>query len=100
MNSKNQSPTRIKAERTSTAFRLPTKLLRVIDKWCAANDQTRSQFFRRSIMDRIKLLGIGSPTELSADQLKSPGGNSTTVIPNEEPRQWSPELFARLERRR
>jgi len=100
MNSNNQSPTPLQTEITSTAFRLPTKLLQTIDRWCYDNDTTRSQFFRRSIMDRVKSPGIESGVESNPDQLKSPGVNSTMQTPNEEPRQWSPELYARLQRRR
>lgn len=43
---------------TSTAFRLPTLLLNVVDNWCVENDLTRSQFFRHCITDRIKSLGL------------------------------------------
>jgi len=99
MNSNNQSPTHSRPEITSTAFRLPTLLLQVIDRWCADNDQTRSQFFRRSITDRVNSLGIAIPTELIAEQLKSSGFNSVAEPPKEEPRQWSPETYQRLERR-
>jgi hypothetical protein len=100
MNSNNQLPTPIQTEITSTAFRLPTRLLQIIDNWCVANDITRSQFFRRSIMDRVNSLGIASLVELNADQLKAPGVNSVTEVRKEEPRQWSPETYAWLERRR
>jgi hypothetical protein len=95
MNSSKQSPTPLQAEITSTAFRLPTALLQVIDRWCDENDVTRSQFFRLSITDRVKSLGIACPTELKADQLKSPGVNSATEVHEEEPQRWSPELYAR-----
>ena len=100
MNSNNQSLAHSRPEITSTAFRLPTQLLQVIDRWCAKNDVTRQQFFRRSIMDRVNSFGIGSPTELDADQLKSAGGNFATELPREESPQWSPETYRRLERRR
>jgi hypothetical protein len=92
MNSKDQSPAPARTEITSTAFRLPTELLRIIDRWCDANDVTRSQFFRRSIMDRVNSLGI-------ADQLNPSGVNSMAEHPTEEPRLWSPETYARFERR-
>src|SRR5579863_5839511 len=98
MNSNDQLTKPIQGEITSTAFRLPTKLLQTIDRWCGANDTTRSQFFRRSIMDRVKSLGIGCGAESNPDQLRSPGVNSITEAPQEEPRQWSPELYARLQR--
>ena len=100
MNSNNQSPTTIQTEITSTAFRLPTALLQVIDQWCGENDTTRSQFFRRSIMDRVRSLGIIASDELNADRLKSPGVNSATEPPKEDQLNWSSELYARLERRR
>src|SRR5579863_10166640 len=98
MSSNNQSATQIQSEIASTAFRLPTKLLQVIDRWCGANDTTRSQFFRRSIMDRVKSLGIESGVESNPDQLKSPGDNSATEPPKEDQLRWSPELYQRLER--
>jgi hypothetical protein len=100
MNSNNQSATQIQTEITSTAFRLPTALLQIIDQWCRENDTTRSQFFRRSITDRVKLLGIGCGAELNPDQLKSSGVNSATEPPKADQLSWSPELYARLERRR
>ena len=99
MNSTNQSPTTIQTELTSTAFRLSTRLLQVIDRWCCANDTTRSQFFRRCITDRVKSLGIGCGAQSNPDQLKSPGVNSATEPPKEDQLNWSPELYARLERR-
>ncbi len=68
----------------STAFRLPIALLGTVDAWCDQNDVTRSQFFRKSIMDRIKALGI----ECIVPQ------------PKEQERQWSPELYERLQRKR
>src|SRR5579863_5266028 len=98
MNSNNQSATQIQSEITSTAFRLPTRLLQMIDRWCGANDTTRSQFFRRSITDRVKSLGIGCGAESIPDQLKSAEVNSATEPPKEEPRRWSPELYQRVER--
>jgi hypothetical protein len=91
MNSNNQSPAPARTEITSTAFRLPTELLRIIDRWCDANDITRSQFFKRSIVDRVNSLGI-------ADQLNSSGVNSAAEQPTEEPRLWSPETHAVFER--
>jgi hypothetical protein len=100
MNSNNQSLAPMQTEITSTAFRLPTRLLQVIDKWCDENDVTRSQFFRRSILDRANLLGIATPAESNADQLKSSGVISAMELPKEAPRQWSPEVRSWLERRR
>jgi hypothetical protein len=100
MNSNALSLTPIQTEITSTAFRLPTRLLRMIDKWCDDNDLTRSQFFRHCITDRVKSLGIATPTELNADQLQPPGVNSAIATGKEKPRQWSPETYARFERRR
>jgi hypothetical protein len=100
MNFNNQLPTPLQTEITSAAFRLPTALLQVIDRWCGANDTTRSQFFRRCITERAISLGIMSPTELNADQLKSPEVNSATKPPKEDQLNLSPALYARLERRR
>src|SRR5579863_9354765 len=100
MNSNDQLTKPIQTEITSTAFRLPTRLLQMIDRWCGANVTTRSQFFRKSIMDRVKSLGIGCGGESKLDELKSSEVNFTTEVPKEEPRQWSPELYARLQRRR
>jgi hypothetical protein len=100
MNSNNQSATPLQTEITSTAFRLSTRLLQVIDQWCGENDVTRSQFFRRCITDRVKSLGIGCGTQSNPDQLKSLGVNSATEPPKEDQLNWSPELYARLERRR
>jgi len=97
MNSNNQSPTPLQTEITSTAFRLPTRLLQVIDQWCDENDITRSQFFRHCISERVKLLGIMDPAELNADQLKVPGVNSATQAPREQPRGWSSEFYERFE---
>jgi hypothetical protein len=42
----------------TTAFRLSPELLKTVDAWCYKNDITRSQFFRHSIMDRVKVLDI------------------------------------------
>jgi|HubBroStandDraft_4_1064222.scaffolds.fasta_scaffold1654867_1 hypothetical protein len=70
--------------RSSTAFRLPTSLLQVIDKWCGDNDITRSQFFRRCISDRVKSLGL----------------QSSTLSPKQpEEQTWSPELYDRMRRK-
>jgi len=92
MNSNNQSLAHSRPEITSTAFRLPTQLLQVIDRWCAKNDVTRSQFFRRSIMDRVNSLGIGSPTELDADQLRSAGAISQLSFPGKSLLSGPPKL--------
>ena len=69
---------------TSTAFRLPISLLQMVDRWCAKNDITRSQFVRHSITERVKTLGI----------------ECVEQKPEEEERRWSPELYDRLQRRR
>jgi hypothetical protein len=37
-----------------TAFRLPTTLLQTVDSLCVEQDLTRSQFFRRCIVQFIK----------------------------------------------
>jgi hypothetical protein len=100
MKSNNQSLAPTRTEITSTAFRLPTELLRVIDRWCDENDLTRSQFIRRCITDRIDSLGIANPAKLNADQLQPSGVNSESELPEKEPRRWSPEVRQRFERGR
>ena len=46
MNFNNQLPTPLQSEITSTAFRLPTALLKVIDRWCGANDANEVAVFQ------------------------------------------------------
>jgi len=69
---------------TSTAFRLPLNLLQTIDRWCEEHDVTRSQFFRHCIKERVKALELDQVAQAR----------------EEEQRQWSPELYDRLQRRR
>jgi len=70
---------------TSTAFRLPTTLLRTIDAYCTQHDVTRSQFYRKSIIERIKALDLDI---------------SMARPQQSEERQWSQHLYDRLQRRR
>ena len=42
----------------STAFRLPQKVLEAVDLACGRSDLTRSQIFRRSIVDYLKAQNI------------------------------------------
>ena len=42
-----------------TAFRLPDYLLKRVDDFCDRYDFTRSQFFRRSIVEFIDRHGVG-----------------------------------------
>jgi hypothetical protein len=37
-----------------TAFRLPKRILAIVDAICAREDLTRSQVFRRSVMEYLK----------------------------------------------
>jgi hypothetical protein len=71
---------------SSTAFRLPISLLQAVDQWCDQNDVTRSQFFRRCVVERIKSLNL--------EPVPQP------QTPVEEGRKWSPECYERFQRRR
>jgi hypothetical protein len=75
---------------SSTAFRLPISLLRAVDQWCDQNDITRSQFFRRCVVERIKALGVESMAHAEVQTPQATG----------EQRQWSEELYDRLKRHR
>ena len=44
----------MKQSDASTAFRLPQMLLATVDSLCAKQDLTRSQVFRRSIIEYLK----------------------------------------------
>ena len=62
----------------STAFRLPKMLLATVNSLCAKQDLTRSQVFRRSIIEYLKTQDFATVEE-------SP--------PHEPPQQtWSAEL--------
>jgi hypothetical protein len=63
----------------SAAFRLPTTLLETTDNWCVENAYTRSLFFRNSIADRVRWLGV------------------TSILLNQQT--WSRELYTRLHRK-
>ena len=75
---------------SSTAFRLPKELLASIDSICSDLDLTRSQLFRRSVIEFIKTLGHERGAQ----------AQSNVAIPKIEERKWSAELYDRLERRR
>ena len=62
-----------------TAFRLSAGLLEAVDSICAQDDITRSQLFRRCIMDYAKARGFEN-------------------VIQEEQCGWSPELYKRLQR--
>jgi len=70
----------------SAAFGLPTNLLKLVDQLCAEHDITRSQFFRHSITERIKSLGLVPLVQTPPPQ-----------APTSEQRQWE---YDRLQRRR
>jgi predicted transcriptional regulator len=44
----------LKISDPATAFRLPQRILATVDAICAREDLTRSQVFRRSIMQYLK----------------------------------------------
>jgi predicted DNA-binding protein len=98
-----------------TAFRLPKELLETIDILCDSQDLTRSQFFRRCLTERIKSLGQElneqTPSNLqtqskvqTASNVQAPSNmqapSNVQVPENDGKRQWSPELYERLQRRR
>ena len=62
-----------------TAFRLPKTILATVDAICAREDLTRSQVFRRSVME----------------YLKSQNAIATDVNQPEPQRAWPAELFER-----
>jgi hypothetical protein len=51
----------MKASNPSTGFRLTQTMLATVDTICAQQDLTRSQVFRRSIMEFIKRQGVTKP---------------------------------------
>ena len=69
--------TTLKISDPITGFRLPRTMLAAVDAICVQQDLTRSQVFRRSIMEFIKRQ---STTDLS-------NGNPPTI------RTWPAELF-------
>jgi predicted transcriptional regulator len=44
----------LKVSDPATAFRLPKRILATVDEICAREDLTRSQVFRRSVMEYLK----------------------------------------------
>ncbi len=48
-----KSNTRTKPD-ASTAFRLPRGILATVDQYCSQQDLTRSQLYRRSVMEYLK----------------------------------------------
>jgi len=44
----------LKVSDPATAFRLPKSILATVDAICAREDLTRSQVFRRSVMEYLK----------------------------------------------
>lgn len=63
----------------STAFRLPQKVLEAVDLACGKNDLTRSQIFRRSIVDYLKAQNI-----------------EIAVEPDEPKLVWSENIYKRI----
>jgi Ribbon-helix-helix protein, copG family len=70
----------LKLSDPSTGFRLPQPVLATVDSICAKQDLTRSQVFRRSIMEYLKTQNIEIITE---------------VKPPEPKLTWSTDLFNR-----
>ena len=64
---------------STTGFRLPKTMLATVDAFCAKQDVTRSQIFRRSIMEF----------------LKNQNAVATDVSPPAAPQAWPTELFER-----
>ena len=61
-----------------TAFRIPKTVLATVDAICAKEDLTRSQVFRRSVIEYLK-----SQNAVGAD------------VNQPQPRGWPAELFER-----
>jgi predicted transcriptional regulator len=60
-----------------TAFRIPKRILATVDAICAREDLTRSQVFRRSVMQ----------------YLKNQNAIATDVKQTEAPQEWPADLF-------
>jgi metal-responsive CopG/Arc/MetJ family transcriptional regulator len=73
------------------AFRLSHELLAIIDSICDQLDITRSQFFRHALTDRVKSYG-------QERNIQPP--SNVQIAKEEEKRQWSQELYDRMQRRR
>jgi predicted transcriptional regulator len=61
----------LKISDPATAFRLPRTMLATVDEICARQDLTRSQVFRRSVMQYLKnqnaiVVGVSQPTAQQA----------------------------------
>jgi predicted transcriptional regulator len=61
----------LKVSDPPTAFRLPKQILATVDAICAREDLTRSQLFRRSVMQYLKnqnaiVMGVSSPAAQQA----------------------------------
>jgi predicted transcriptional regulator len=69
----------LKVSDPATAFRIPKAILATVDEICAKQDLTRSQVFRRSVME----------------YLKSQNAIATDVTQPEPQRAWPAELFER-----
>jgi hypothetical protein len=52
----------------SSAFRLPKGLLATIDAFCEQQDLTRSQFYRRSIMEYLKRQSVPMTTDVNGPE--------------------------------
>jgi metal-responsive CopG/Arc/MetJ family transcriptional regulator len=74
-----------------TAFRLSQELLATIDSLCDQLDITRSQFFRHALTDRVK-------TYTCEQNIQPPSDVQLPI--KDEKRQWSQELYDRMQRRR
>ena len=64
----------------NTAFRLPKMVLATVDKFCSQQDLTRSQLYRRSILEFLK--------NQQVDILE--------MAPPELRRTWSDHLYKRI----
>ena len=68
----------MKVSDPATAFRLPKTMLATVDAICAREDLTRSQVFRRSVVEYLKRQNVTMTTD---------------VKPPEPQRTWPMDLF-------
>ena len=68
----------MKVSDPATAFRLPKTMLATVDAICARDDLTRSQIFRRSVVEYLKRQNVTMTTD---------------VNPPEPQRTWPMDLF-------
>jgi hypothetical protein len=68
----------LKVSDPATAFRLPKTMLATVDAICARQDLTRSQVYRRSVVEYLKRQSITMTTD---------------VNPPEPQRTWPMDLF-------